>query len=90
MAVYQIPCTACCDCLPCPAGINIPEVFAAYNRFLSGEQDGAAAAYSAQQNTAGDCIRCARCEKLCPSGIGISAMMLEIDEEMGEQMSCKG
>lgn len=81
---YQIPCTACHDCMPCPAELKIPDIFAIYNQFLSGEEDKAGRAYQALDHQAGECIRCSRCEKACPAGIGISAMMFEIREEMEE------
>ncbi len=84
MEAYQVPCTGCCDCLPCPAEIPIPEVFAVYNRFLAGQEEEAGRAYAGLENAAGACIRCSRCEKACPAGIGISAMMFEIREEMEE------
>ena len=81
---YQIPCTGCSDCIPCPAEVKIPEVFAIYNQFLAGDVEEAEKAYRSLAHPAGDCIRCARCEKACPEGIGISAMMFEIREEMEE------
>ena len=81
---YQIPCTGCSDCIPCPVELNIPEVFAIYNQFLTGEAEAAGRAYGELEHRAGECIRCSRCEKACPAGIGISAMMFEIREEMEE------
>ena len=81
---WQIPCTGCSDCMPCPVELNIPEVFAVYNRYLAGEEEEAYRTYRRLPHTAGECILCSRCEKACPAGIGISAMMFEIREELEE------
>ena len=39
LAAYRtaapIPCTGCRYCMDCPAGVSIPEVFAAYNRYAT-------------------------------------------------------
>ena len=82
MDVFQIDCSRCCDCLPCYVGLDIPEIFRIYNRFLAGEESEAAEEYRALEKKAGDCTRCARCEKACRNRLGISALMLEIREEM--------
>lgn len=34
----NIPCTACNDCLPCPCGLDIPAVFAHYNKCIADDQ----------------------------------------------------
>lgn len=81
---YMIKCTGCGNCLPCPVEIRIPEVFRIYNQYLDGCIGKAGAAYACLEHPASECLRCGRCEKLCPEHIGISAMMLEIQEEMEE------
>lgn len=79
-----VTCTRCGSCMPCPSGINIPELFSIYNRTVSEGKEAAGKLYLEQEKKADDCIRCLRCEKACPQHIGISAMMLEIQEEMEE------
>ena len=80
----MIKCSGCGNCLPCPAEIRIPEVFRIYNQYLDGNIGEAEKAYRSLERPASECLRCGRCEKLCSEHIGISAMMLEIQEEMEE------
>lgn len=70
-----IGCTGCAYCVPCPRGVGIPRVFAAYNEaamfdrmadfprryqsFVENEQD------------AGHCVRCGLCEGKCPQHLPI-------------------
>lgn len=54
-------CLYCAHCRPCPAGINI----AAVNRCRDTEDS---AAYAALPVKAGACVRCRRCDDLCPFG----------------------
>ncbi len=77
-----IPCTGCCDCIPCPVEIMIPEVFKIYNRLPEDGMEKTKRFYEQLDKKADDCLRCGRCEKLCSQGIGISSMMFEIAEEM--------
>lgn len=78
-----VKCTRCEYCLPCPSGINIPELFSIYNKTATEGKEAAVKLYQEQVTKADACIRCRRCEKACPQHIGISAMMLEIQEELG-------
>lgn len=78
-----VKCTRCEYCMPCPSGINIPEIFSIYNKTATEGRETAAKLYQEQETKADACIRCRRCEKVCPQHIGISAMMLEIQEELG-------
>ncbi len=82
MSEPLIPCTGCCDCLPCPVGIDIPKVFQIYNRLPADGYENTKFFYDQLNKKADDCLRCARCEKLCSQRIGISSMMFEISEEM--------
>ena len=38
--------------------------------------------YALLDKKADECIRCRCCEKACPQHIGVSAMMLDIGEEL--------
>ncbi len=88
-----IPCTGCRYCMDCPSGVDIPRVFAAYNRcaaanrlplsFGGGENAGYfRAAYESlpEANRPTHCRDCGRCEKLCPQKIRIPKRLREIAE----------
>jgi len=75
---YRVACTGCNYCMPCPQGINIPAMFASYNRsysdswfqgvfsyFLS------AGALSHDPHYATACVECGKCAKHCPQHIDI-------------------
>ncbi len=73
LASGRIPCTECHYCMPCPAGVNIPESFAIYNRYLDTDDTAAlcaeyAALGSGQPNA---CTKCKACEPKCPQKIDI-------------------
>lgn len=71
-----VGCTGCGYCMPCPYGINIPEIFSAYNMTVSAAKE-AAKRYQAFEHPAHSCRSCHRCEKECPQGIQVSEMMKE-------------
>ncbi|MDD4324792.1 MAG: 4Fe-4S dicluster domain-containing protein, partial [Eubacteriales bacterium] len=69
-----IPCTACEYCLPCPQGVNIPETFAIYNRYLDSDDGGR---FCGEYSSLGEgqpcaCTECNECEPKCPQKIKIS------------------
>jgi predicted aldo/keto reductase-like oxidoreductase len=69
-----IPCTACQYCLPCPNGVNIPEVFEIYNDLMMyGDEPRAQMFYSwlSEDKRADLCIECGECLEKCPQGIEI-------------------
>ena len=72
-----VPCTACRYCCEgCPMEINIPEIFKAYNMYLTfGDHSRPHLFYTALTQTgsgkAGDCIACGQCEAACPQHINI-------------------
>ena len=71
-----VPCTDCRYCLPCPAGVAIPEVFAIYNTYkLSGNAEAFGKDYAAlaPEEQAQECVSCMVCVKKCPQSISIPA-----------------
>ena len=75
-----VNCTGCQSCMPCMVKINIPELFALYNRTENEEIETVRAEYERQEKRADDCINCYRCEKQCPQHLGIGILRQEIAE----------
>ena len=70
-------CTGCQSCMPCMVKINIPGLFALYNRTATEGVEAVRAEYERQDKRADDCINCYRCEKQCPQHLGIGILMQE-------------
>ena len=72
-----VGCTGCGYCQPCPKGVDIPGIFAIYNRWYGEDKSGARKEYlkctTLRRNatTASNCIGCGKCERHCPQGIEI-------------------
>lgn len=72
-------CTACNYCMPCPAGLNIPEIFRIYNHHrVYGITEYARKQYALigidqymQFKNAEECIECGLCEEKCPQQLKI-------------------
>jgi len=87
---YKIPCTGCNYCMPCPAGANIPGVFAAYNmRYAAGYITGmtqyvtGTGGMSDGKGSSGkNCVQCGKCEKHCPQGIAIADELRKVTRKM--------
>jgi len=76
-----VECTACRYCMPCPSGVNIPDVFRLYNdAFLYDDLPGAKGKYSfvPEGAKADKCQACLDCEQNCPQKIPISEWMPKI------------
>ena len=78
----MVDCTGCAYCMPCPFGLNIPELFKAYNTYGPEGKDGMKREYEKQQVRSDSCRSCHRCEKVCPQNIKISEQMKKIAEMM--------
>ena len=71
----QNGCTGCRYCMPCPAGVNIPGCFGAWNTYhmyqnynvvrWKWEQE------IGEKQQAKNCIQCGKCEKACPQHLSI-------------------
>ena len=80
--IYQsqnkVPCTGCRYCVEgCPAGIDIPAVFACLNDHRQ-KVEGAAQRYEAMAVKADECIGCGACEAVCPQGLHIPQLLKEV------------
>ena len=84
-----IPCTACRYCTEvCPKGIAIPELFACMNakKLFNNWNSGY---YYNQIHTksggkASDCLKCGKCEKICPQHLKIRELLEEVAKEFEE------
>lgn len=76
-AKQKVGCTGCRYCMPCPRGVDIPGIFAAYNRrYSDGKFKGLTEYFMCttlrkDSAAASQCIGCGRCESHCPQSIPI-------------------
>ena len=70
-----IPCTACEYCAnDCPKNIVIPKIFSAYNKSVTQDDFDFSSEYEAVTSANGkanDCIKCGKCEHICPQKLEI-------------------
>ena len=84
----KIACTGCRYCMPCVKGIDIPGLFAAYNRMYSESKTSGRAQYAQavalrkDVNYASACIKCGKCEAHCPQSIPIREKLIEADKAL--------
>ncbi len=73
----KVGCTACGYCMPCPAKVDIPGCFSAYNKRYTDGYVTAMREYlqsttlRKEVTAASNCIGCGACEKHCPQSIKI-------------------
>ncbi len=78
-----IPCTGCRYCMDCPAGVDIPGVFATYNQYCITKN---AIAFETgydvlgAEHQASHCVNCKACLPKCPQHIAIPDRLREIDQ----------
>jgi len=85
----RIPCTKCGYCMPCPAGVDIPECFSSYNNsYMLGRISGIAQYVQVTGQTtpvrrdATKCTACGKCEALCPQKIRIPEELKRVKRRM--------
>jgi predicted aldo/keto reductase-like oxidoreductase len=86
---YKIRCTGCNYCMPCPAGVNIPGSFSAYNAVYSmGYVNGfkqfiqSTGFFSEKGSSPSLCIKCGKCETHCPQNISIMKELVKARKKM--------
>ncbi|MDC7219656.1 MAG: aldo/keto reductase [Spirochaetales bacterium] len=83
----RVNCTSCQYCMPCPAGVNIPELFWGYNHdgvfgdFKKGQFW--TTGFLKPHARAYNCIECGACETKCPQNIEIIKHLKKITELYG-------
>lgn len=79
-------CTGCGYCMPCPAGVNIPQNFRIWNQYHMYMNAGGLnwMWYNeiSDKEKADKCIKCGKCEQLCPQKIAIRDNLAEMNKEI--------
>lgn len=79
-------CTGCRYCMPCPAGVDIPNNFSAWNIYYKYESENAASwavrQVKASEGYATKCVECGKCEAVCPQHLNIRKDLAQIAVEM--------
>ena len=82
----QNGCTGCKYCMPCPVGVNIPGNFSVWNRYhMYGTYDHVKWSWEKQlkeEEKAKNCIKCGKCEAVCPQKLSIRADLEKVQKEM--------
>ncbi|HTY90965.1 MAG TPA: aldo/keto reductase [Methanocella sp.] len=88
----KVGCTGCQYCMPCPAGVNIPACFEAYNNTALGNPMMARINYminvgggldgSSPKGFASQCKSCGKCVKVCTQHIDIPAQLKDASKAM--------
>lgn len=76
-------CRRCEYCLPCPVGINIPQLFLLegyYTRYNLKEW--AKERYASMDKKANECVECGMCETKCPYELPIREMLKNTSEKL--------
>ena len=83
----RVNCTNCRYCMPCPSGVNIPELFWGYNHdavfddFDKGKFWNTS--FIKPEARAYNCVECGQCEEHCPQSISIMEHLKKITEIYG-------
>ena len=83
---HMIPCTACRYCIDgCPKKISIPDLFACMNAKTVFHDWNADYYYNnvhtARNGKASECVKCGKCEKVCPQHLKIRELLEDVAKE---------
>jgi len=88
-----IDCTGCEYCLPCPFGVNIPRLFAAYNdanMYGSFDRHRRMYARAEDKDKASACAECGECLSKCPQHLQIPDLLKQVHGAFSPQDSTAG
>ena len=85
----QNGCTGCRYCMPCPAGVDIPACFSAWNTYHM-YQNYNAVSWKwehdiGQEKQAKNCVKCGKCEAVCPQKISIREDLSKVQKDLEEK-----
>lgn len=82
----QNGCTGCRYCMPCPAGVNIPGCFSAWNTYHMYQNynmvKGSWENNIGEKGQAGNCIKCGKCEGECPQKLPIREHLEKVQADL--------
>lgn len=88
LGATKVPCTGCAYCMPCPKGVDIPNLFAGWNHMYSEGKHEARMEYfrlvglRKEPSVPKQCVGCGKCESHCPQGIEIRKKIKEAEREV--------
>lgn len=86
----QNGCTGCRYCMPCPAGVNIPGNFKVWNNYhmyrTYGHVQRAWETDLKDEEKAKNCVKCGKCETLCPQKLSIRADLARVQQELDDRI----
>lgn len=85
----QNGCTGCGYCMPCPAGVNIPANFKTWNTYhmyqnynmVKGQWENSLG----DEKQAKNCVKCGKCEAVCPQKIQIRADLERVQADLDKK-----
>ena len=88
-ARVQNGCTGCGYCMPCPAGVNIPENFKTWNTYHMYRNYNMVKDrwenHLGQETKPKNCIECGKCEQACPQKISIREDLKKVQEDLDKK-----
>ena len=82
----QNGCTACQYCMPCPAGVHIPQNFSIWNHYhMYGNRElteNKIKTSLPKEARATACIQCGKCETVCPQKLSIREDLKRVAEDL--------